>query len=99
MKTILALSILLAATPALADTYTKQGLVEPKLRLAGKHDVPTVALTFDACMGATDPRILDTLINQKSGDDFRDASLAREKCRVLCATAGASRSLPDREPW
>lgn len=62
MKTILAAFLLLAATPALADSYTKQGLVEPKLRLAGKRPVPTVALTFDACMGATDPRILNALI-------------------------------------
>ena len=65
MKTILSLILLLSATPVLADSYTKQGLVEPKLRLAGKHEVPTVALTFDACMGATDPRILDTLISQR----------------------------------
>ena len=65
MKTILAAFLLLAATPALADSYTKQGLVEPKLRLAGKRSVPTVALTFDACMGATDPRILDTLVSKR----------------------------------
>lgn len=65
MKTILAAFLLLAATPALADSYTKQGLVEPKLRLAGKRPEPTVALTFDACMGATDPRILDALISKR----------------------------------
>ena len=65
MKKILVSALLLIATPVLADSYTKQGLVEPKLRLAGKRDVPTVALTFDACMGATDPRILDTLISQQ----------------------------------
>jgi peptidoglycan/xylan/chitin deacetylase (PgdA/CDA1 family) len=65
MKKILTVLALLAATPAFADPYTKQGLVEPVLRLAGKHDVPTVALTFDACMGATDPRILQTLVNQR----------------------------------
>lgn len=65
MKNILVVFALLAAAPAFADTYTKQGLIEPKLHLAGKRDVPTVALTFDACMGATDPRILQTLIEKR----------------------------------
>lgn len=65
MKTFLAIAILFAATPALADGYTKHGLVEPTLRLAGHRQVPTVALTFDACMGATDPRILDMLVKEQ----------------------------------
>lgn len=41
-------------------------LVEPHLRVdrAGKG-APRIALTFDACMGKTDPRILDTLVDQR----------------------------------
>jgi peptidoglycan/xylan/chitin deacetylase (PgdA/CDA1 family) len=40
-------------------------LVEPHLhvRRAGKGS-PRIALTFDACMGKTDPRILNTLLGQ-----------------------------------
>ena len=66
-KTLSLLAIMLAVgvSHAHADTYTKQGLVEPKLHLAGHRKVPTVALTFDACMGATDPRILDELVTQR----------------------------------
>ncbi|OCP10243.1 MULTISPECIES: polysaccharide deacetylase family protein [unclassified Ensifer] len=45
------------------------GLVEPDLRLpanpAGKTDAPRVALTLDACSGATDMRILGTLIENR----------------------------------
>jgi peptidoglycan/xylan/chitin deacetylase (PgdA/CDA1 family) len=65
MRSLLLLSALLAASPALADHYTREGLVEPKLHLQGKHAVPTVALTFDACMGSTDPRILNALVDKK----------------------------------
>ena len=41
-------------------------LVEPTLRLSSKSEnQPTVALTFDACMGKVDDRILDTLVENK----------------------------------
>ena len=40
------------------------GLVEPKLTVPKGGNVVRVALTFDACMGKTDLRILDTLINE-----------------------------------
>jgi peptidoglycan/xylan/chitin deacetylase (PgdA/CDA1 family) len=66
MRFVLALAVLsAAAAPALADSYTHQGLVEPVLHLAGPHQTPTVALTFDACMGRTDPRILGELVDKK----------------------------------
>ncbi|AYG68099.1 MULTISPECIES: polysaccharide deacetylase family protein [unclassified Rhizobium] len=41
-------------------------LVEPHLHVdrAGKG-APRIALTFDACMGKTDPRILSTLVDQR----------------------------------
>lgn len=52
------------ALPAFAFNAAKEGLVEPKLHLVGKHQTPTVALTFDACMGATDPRILNALVDK-----------------------------------
>ncbi len=41
-----------------------KGLVEPKLTVPRGGDVTRVALTFDACMGKTDLRILDTLISE-----------------------------------
>lgn len=42
-------------------------LVEPHLHVtrAGKKASPRIALTFDACMGKTDMRILDTLVNEQ----------------------------------
>ncbi len=41
-------------------------LLEPALRLSEKSSsAPNVALTFDACMGKADHRILDTLVNEK----------------------------------
>lgn len=51
----------LAATPSLAGD-----LVEPALRVpAGLPDGPEVALTFDACTGDVDHRILDTLVEHR----------------------------------
>ena len=41
-----------------------KGLVEPKLTVPRGGDVARVALTFDACMGKTDLRILDTLMSE-----------------------------------
>ena len=45
---------------------SKIKLVEPHLHVdrAGKG-APRIALTFDACMGKTDPRILSTLVDQR----------------------------------
>jgi len=47
-----------------ADPYTHR-LIEPKLRLSESIGRPTVALTFDACMGTIDERIFSTLINYR----------------------------------
>lgn len=46
--------------PALAEPA--HGLVEPRLNLSGGAGAPRVALTFDACGGRTDHRILSTLL-------------------------------------
>lgn len=40
-------------------------LVEPTLKMQGKGEPTRVAITLDACMGKTDFRILDTLVNEK----------------------------------
>jgi peptidoglycan/xylan/chitin deacetylase (PgdA/CDA1 family) len=41
-------------------------LVEPEMRIApGRHHGPHVALTFDACSGAADERILQALIQNR----------------------------------
>lgn len=54
---------LLCAGPAGAS---QPGLVEPSLHVApGGAAGPRVALTFDACMGRTDMRILSTLIEHR----------------------------------
>jgi len=54
---------LLCAGPAVAS---QPGLVEPALHVApGGAAGPRVALTFDACMGRTDMRILSTLIEHR----------------------------------
>lgn len=51
--------------PAFANVR-RDGLIEPELRIApGEGPSPRVALTLDACMGAVDHRILDTLIDNK----------------------------------
>lgn len=60
----LLLMLFLAALPsaALARERTP-ALVEPALHVTpGGAAGPRVALTFDACMGRTDPRILDMLV-------------------------------------
>lgn len=49
------------ATPVLAAKPGPAGLVEPHMRLADRPE-PTVALTFDACDGRVDERILSALI-------------------------------------
>lgn len=55
-------ALLLAGAAAAKD----QDLVEPTLRIApGGKAAPRVALTFDACMGKTDRRILSTLIDNR----------------------------------
>ncbi|OLP56717.1 polysaccharide deacetylase [Rhizobium rhizosphaerae] len=62
LRLILALLVSVAvAAPAFAG---KDGLMEPKLALSGRQSgAPRVALTFDACMGAADQRILATLVD------------------------------------
>ncbi|MGO4315056.1 polysaccharide deacetylase family protein [Agrobacterium tumefaciens] len=50
------------STAAFAGT----GLVEPTLKMTPRHDGRVrVAMTLDACMGKTDHRILDTLVQEK----------------------------------
>lgn len=54
------------AKPHKPRALTSPGLVEPHLALVPKKDVgPRVALTFDACSGKTDPRILSTLVDNR----------------------------------
>ena len=59
--------IIAAALLALSfSTALGQPLQEPELRLSTlPNEPPRVALTFDACMGKTDERILQTLIENK----------------------------------
>lgn len=60
----LALACMLAAvaSPVLAGS----GLLEPTLKMQpGKVHAPRVAITLDACMGKTDFRILDTLVDEQ----------------------------------
>src|SRR4051812_34452133 len=61
-------SALVFALAALAPTpvSASSGLIEPHLMIAagGPHG-PQVALTLDACSGATDERILGTLITHR----------------------------------
>jgi len=54
-------------TPPAAHRHGHAGrLVEPTLKLSVKSPgQPAVALTFDACMGAVDHRILDTLVEKR----------------------------------
>lgn len=48
------------------QTHEKIGIVEPKLHIAkGGPAAPQVALTLDACMGKTDHRILDVLVQNR----------------------------------
>ncbi|CAN7628070.1 polysaccharide deacetylase family protein [Rhizobium sp. LjRoot30] len=61
------LSLFVAVPAAMAAERSANALVEPQLQLAGKGQAGTVrvALTFDACMGKTDFRILSALIDEK----------------------------------
>lgn len=53
-------------SPQDAAKPQKIRIVEPQLRIArGGAATPQVALTLDACMGKTDHRILDTLVNER----------------------------------
>lgn len=56
--------VALALTGAAGQAVSAPGFVSPKLTLSGPAKAqPTVALTLDACTGATDMRILDALIS------------------------------------
>ena len=56
-----------SARPALKPrAVTSPGLVEPRLALSPQAGAgPRVALTFDACSGKTDPRILAALVDNR----------------------------------
>ena len=56
-----------APSPAIQPARELHGLVEPSLHVAkaGSGKPPRVALTFDACSGATDRRILDVLMAEE----------------------------------
>lgn len=59
---LVSLAILSVAGAALAGPR----LVEPRLHMSRSHGGPArVALTFDACMGKVDMRILDVLVREK----------------------------------
>ena len=62
---VLSVAAAVLPSPALARVRTP-ALVEPVLHVApGGAAGPRVALTFDACMGRTDMRILSTLIEHR----------------------------------
>jgi peptidoglycan/xylan/chitin deacetylase (PgdA/CDA1 family) len=54
--------VLALIAPAVAHA---EPIIEPALRMAPDIGPPTVALTFDACGGKTDLRILDVLVAEK----------------------------------
>ncbi len=60
MLKILGAILILAATPAGASI-----LDSPTLQLAPRPTAPRVALTFDACSGKVDTRILNALVEQR----------------------------------
>ncbi|TCM57335.1 peptidoglycan/xylan/chitin deacetylase (PgdA/CDA1 family) [Rhizobium sp. PP-F2F-G48] len=62
MKALLFLP-LLAALGFATQASARDGLLEPKLHIAAGGKTPRVALTFDACMGLADQRILSVLID------------------------------------
>ncbi|MBL0374431.1 polysaccharide deacetylase family protein [Rhizobium sp. KVB221] len=65
-STSLLLLVFSLAVPASGAIAPGHRLLEPSLRLAKKSvDAPEVALTFDACMGKVDHRILDMLVTEK----------------------------------
>ncbi|NTE85724.1 polysaccharide deacetylase family protein [Agrobacterium rubi] len=64
MLKTLAFAALLAASAS--PVFAGNGLVEPTLKMQpGEAHATRVAITLDACMGKTDFRILDTLVNEK----------------------------------
>jgi peptidoglycan/xylan/chitin deacetylase (PgdA/CDA1 family) len=67
LLSLVLVSLSVPATGAVAPGMkSEHRLLEPGLRLSLKStDAPTVALTFDACMGKVDHRILDMLVEQK----------------------------------
>lgn len=65
MKTVAILSVLLATVGFAPSTLARDGLIEPRLHLAGHGTTPRVALTFDACSGLADQRIIATLIDNR----------------------------------
>ena len=57
---------LAAFTAFSISTANAETLLEPKMTIAkGQYEGPRVALTFDACTGKVDARILDALIENK----------------------------------
>jgi peptidoglycan/xylan/chitin deacetylase (PgdA/CDA1 family) len=63
-RELVAMLLASAALPAVAGV--PRGLISPELRIAkGGAAAPRVALTFDACMGAVDMRIVDALLTEK----------------------------------
>ncbi|MEZ2128980.1 MULTISPECIES: polysaccharide deacetylase family protein [unclassified Sinorhizobium] len=69
MKQVLLASVLIAAgssTGFAAASSSSPKLVEPHLHIARSGtQQPRIALTFDACMGMADQRILSVLVEQK----------------------------------
>ena len=73
--------ISLAAFTAFSiSTAYAETLLEPKMTIAkGQYEGPRVALTFDACTGNVDARILDALCKRNPGDQ---RSLRPCKCTI-----------------
>src|SRR5690606_18427397 len=68
MRRSLASSLASVCLVALASgpVFASSRLVEPTLKMRPKiSGVTRVAITLDACMGKTDFRILDTLVNER----------------------------------
>jgi peptidoglycan/xylan/chitin deacetylase (PgdA/CDA1 family) len=51
-----------AVLMGLADPVFAASLIEPHMHIVPRENAPQVALTLDACMGATDMRILNALV-------------------------------------
>jgi peptidoglycan/xylan/chitin deacetylase (PgdA/CDA1 family) len=63
-RAILVLIVALTALLSAGSASAARGFVEPHMHLAGLSlGAPRVALTFDACMGGVDMRILSTLVS------------------------------------
>ncbi|KQS74445.1 polysaccharide deacetylase [Rhizobium sp. Leaf384] len=56
---------LLAALGFGSQAAARDGLLEPRLHVAPGGKTPRVALTFDACMGLADQRILSVLVDNR----------------------------------